>query len=149
MIKDRLVSGALAGSVGAVIQNTYAFIAKSLGFQGPVYIDYGEYLLFYKDQSGPLTSFFGFIGHFVWDIIIGIIFAYLILNTSSRYYLLKGILYGVIVWFLIKAGSTLFKIPEVITVLPHTVAFFFFGSILFGISLAYTLKLLDNAKIII
>lgn len=145
MIKDRLVTGAAAGIAGALAQNAYAYIARFLGWRGPVYEDYGQILLFYRIHKGVLPTVLGLLGHFVWDIIIAILFAYLIRQTSSRYYLLKGTLYGMIVWFFIKAGSTLFKIPVIINVMPGTVAFFFAGSVIYGLAITLCLRWLDRS----
>lgn len=147
MLQDRMVFGAIAGMAGAVVQNFYAVIAESMGLTGPVYLNYGKIVLMLKDYNDPLADTLGVIGHFTWDIILGIAFAYLVSLTSSRYYILKGIIYGIIVWYFIKVIATLFKIPVIIGVQPHTVAFFFIGAILYGATLALTLKLLDSRKI--
>lgn len=146
MIKDRLVNGALAGTAGAVVQNTYAFTLILAGYKGPSYVDYGKAIVFYKTIEGPSALALGLIGHFVWNIILGVIFAYIIMLTSSRYYLLKGIIYGLVVWFLIKMGSSMFEIAEIVEINPAAAAVFLSGAILFGVAIAYTLKILDQSR---
>ena len=144
MINDRLINGAIAGAAGAVIQNLYAFAVRLFDYTGPTYITYGKIILAIEDNSGLLSNSMGLLGHFVWDIILGIIFAYIISSTTSRYYIWKGLLYGAVVWYFIKAGATMFKIPEIMGVNPATVVFFFIGALLYGLVVSYSLKVLDT-----
>ncbi len=146
MIKDRMLYGAIAGTAGAIVQNLYAFAATLFGYKGPQYISYGKIVLAIHDYQGLLSNLMGLLGHLVWDIMLGVIFAYIISYTSSRYYALKGLLYGAVVWYLIKASATMFKIPVIMGVHPETVAFFFIGALLFGIVISYSLKILDTLK---
>ena len=147
MIKDRLINGTIAGSAGAIIQNGYALLMSRLGYSGPVYIDYGKILLFYNPPQGILPNGLGLVAHFVWDIILAVLFAYLLQKTSSRYLWLKGLIYGIAVWFFIKTGATLYKIPIIYEVRPYTVAFFLGGAILFGIIIASTLQFMEQTKL--
>lgn len=143
MIKDRLVNGAIAGAAGAVVQNLYAAAAGLFGYTGPNYLTYGKIVLAIEDNNGALSNLMGLVGHFVWDIILGIIFAYIISSATSRYYIWKGLLYGAVVWYFVKAGATMFKIPEIMAVYPETVVFFFIGSLIYGLVVSYSLRVLD------
>ncbi|PKM80095.1 MAG: hypothetical protein CVU89_15155 [Firmicutes bacterium HGW-Firmicutes-14] len=147
MIKDRLINGAIAGAAGALVQNTYALILAIGGYGGPNYVTYGKLLLGLNNYNGLSSDILGLIGHFVWDMLLGVFFAYIISRTSSRYYLVKGTLYGAVIWYLIKAGSFLFRAPLVTKFSPESIAFYFAGSLLFGLSTAFTMKLLDRSRI--
>jgi len=144
MIKDKLVNGAIAGAAGAVVQNLYVAVAGLFGYTGPSYITYGKIALAIEDNNGVLSNLMGLVGHFIWDIMLGIIFAYIISNATSRYYIWKGLLYGAVVWYLIKAGATIFKIPAIMGVYPETVVFFFIGALLYGLVVSYSLRVLDT-----
>lgn len=80
----------------------------------------------------------------VWDIFLGIIFAYMIKYTSSHFYLLKGLVYGTFVWWMIKVACTLFRIPIITGMPTRHVGVYLIGALLFGFVVAYTLKLLDT-----
>ncbi|MBU7005227.1 hypothetical protein [Phosphitispora fastidiosa] len=144
MIKDRLINGAIAGAAGAVVQNLYAAAARLFGYTGPGYITYGKIVLAIEDNGGLLSNSLGLVSHLVWDIIVGILFAYIISSTTSRYYIWKGMLYGAAVWYLIKAGATIFKIPIIMGFYPETVVFFFIGALIYGLVVSYSLKVLDT-----
>lgn len=146
MIKDSLVSGAIAGGIGGIGQNIYAYAANLIGYNGPGYVDYGKILIWINNYDGTLANLIGFIGHITWDILLGILFAYIISRTSSRYLITKGILYGAIIWFLIQANSTLFKLPTVTGFEPITMGFFLIGSLFFGLILSYSLSVLESMK---
>jgi hypothetical protein len=146
MIRDWMVSGAIAGVMGGICQNIYAGLLNIWGMPGSYYIEYGKVLLFARNPSGLLPDGLGLLAHFAWDIILAIVFVCIIQQTSQRYFLLKGLLYGMIVWFLIRAGATLFKIPIINQDLPHTIALFFIGSLLFGVVIVNTLRFLQKRQ---
>lgn len=144
MIKDDIVKGLIAGIAGAVCQNLYALGTRVLGYQGPLYVDYGKILLFYSSRRGWLPDILGLIAHFIWDIILAVFFVYFIKYTSSRHRLLKGIVWALAVWFFIKTGATLYKIPVIIHVEPVTVVVFLIGSIIYGLALVLALNRMEQ-----
>lgn len=140
-----MICGAFIGSIGAVVQNLYGLSARLAGVKGPIYWDYGKVLIFSgKVLSGILPTVLGTIAHLVWDIILGIVFVYLIRDSFDRYLVLKGVVYGAIVWFIIKTIATLFRVPVIVDVSPYTVLFFFIGSLFFGLVIAYSLRVFIN-----
>ena len=143
MIDDRMTRGIITGAVAAVVQNVYIFGAHMAGFTKVDYEDYAEMVFFSKLLPGFFPSFLGLIGHLVWDIFLGIIFAYIIKYSSSRFYVLKGMVFGAFVWWLVKVSCTLFRLPGLSTPSYRQVGVFLIGALLFGVVTAYTLKLLD------
>lgn len=144
MIDDRMTRGIIAGAVGAIVQDVYTFGARMAGFTKIEYEDFAEILFFSKPIPGFFPSFFGLLGHLVWDIFLGIMFAYLIKYTSSRFYVLKGLVYGSFIWWMIKVACTLFRIPVLASMPSRQVGVYLIGAMLFGLVVAYTLKLLDT-----
>ncbi|MGI6066631.1 MAG: hypothetical protein ACOYI2_09115 [Bacillota bacterium] len=147
MIRDKLVTGAVIGTAAFIIQNLYALGAKAFNIPTLTYVDYGRILLLSKVMKGTIAVIIGLIGHLIWEIILGVIFVYIILNTSRRYSFLKGIIFGASVWFFINLAATLFSIPVIAHVSPTTVTFFLIGSIIFGFTIAFTLNILHSYKI--
>lgn len=147
MVNDRMTRGIIAGAVGAVVQNVYIFAAQMTGFTRTNYEDYSEMLFFSKLQPGFFPTFFGLIGHLIWDVLLGIIFVYGIKYTSSRFYILKGIVYGAFIWWVVNVIYRLFRIP-IFSNLPYREqGVYLIGALLFGLVLAYTLKVLDLQRV--
>ncbi len=79
---------------------------------------------------------------------LGIIFAYIMLKLTSRNYLFKGWLYGIIAWFGIYALSTVFRFPFMTTHSAVTVTSHFFSASLYGILLGEILRQLSKRKLL-
>lgn len=147
MINDRTVRGIIAGAAGALAQNIYAYIVKMLGLTNVVYLDVSKAVLFRNHYNDIFANINALLGHFVVDSVLGVVFAFYIQATSSSYYLLKGVVFGTAVWFLVKViGTNILNIPLFINLLPGNTLVFFVGALLFGLTTAWTLKLL-NAEI--
>jgi hypothetical protein len=144
MVNDRVTRGIIAGGVGFIVQNVYIFAAYMAGFTKIIYEDYTEMLFFSKLLPGIFPNFLGYVGHLVWDVLLGIIFAYGIKYTSSRFYLLKGIVYGIFIWWIVNVICTLFRLPVFSTLSSRELGVYLIGALLFGLVVAYTLKLLDT-----
>lgn len=147
MTNDTLIRGAILGAVAAVIQNIYAFIAIAAGFNTITYADYARATLFDTQYNDTFAQYLGYIGHFTWDIILGIMFVYIINKTSKSFLFLKSITYGIVVWYLVKGAPTFFRMPAFLRITPQSMFFFFFGSVLFGITIAVTYKIIDNNRL--
>lgn len=144
MINDRMTRGIIAGVVSAVVQDVYTFAARTVGFTKIDYEDFAEALIFSRLLPGFFPSFFGLIGHLAWNTFLGVVFVYLIKFTSSRYYVLKGLTVGVFTWWFVKVFFSIVRIPGIVSPSSKEVGVYLIGSLLFGLSVAYTLKLLDT-----
>jgi hypothetical protein len=145
---DRVVKGILAGMSGAIVQDIYTFICKSIGFTNITYLDVAKAVLFNQSFKGFLALFVGFLGQLVIDGFWGIGFAFFIKYTSSRYYLLKGVFWGCGIWFLVRVIITkFFGLPVLGENTPQVALFFFIGASLFGLTVATILKLLNVQEI--
>ncbi|WP_066633538.1 DUF6789 family protein [Desulfolucanica intricata] len=143
-MKDRFTAGALAGIAGAVIQDLYSFIIESQGIANRSFSDFGRIMVMLKPYGGTLASIVGFISHITVGILFGILFAYIILKTSDKYYLTKGFIYGLALWFLLLGFGTMWRLPMWTNVPPPTSLAILIGSIIYGLVTAYTLKLLER-----
>jgi hypothetical protein len=146
LIKDNIVNGAIIGTAGMAVQSLYSCAIKALGYPGLIYADYGRVLLFANLQPGATGYGLGLIAHWIWDIMIGVVFVYLIQGSSKHYRFAKGIIYSVAIWFIIQAGETLFRIPVIHEYYPGSEPYIFTGALLFGLVLAYTFGLLQKSQ---
>lgn len=109
-MEDRLVVGGIAGLIGAAIQNIYSFFIKGLNLADYTYSDFATTVLTGKVFGDPLGLVAGFITYLSVGVILGIVFAYMIALTSSKYLYLKGLLYGFVLWFLLTGFGTIFRL---------------------------------------
>jgi uncharacterized membrane protein len=78
------------------------------------------------------------------DLLLGIVFAYVIKSTFSNYYYLKAFIYGLVLWFIIQAAGTLFRLPMFFHI-PAWVAFItLIGALIYSFGIAATLKFLEK-----
>lgn len=145
---DRSTAGAIAGLVGAFIQEMSAIVLKYLGFTNRSFIDYASILIMFHTAHSFMELVVAWIAHFAVGITMGLLFVQVFMITSSKYLFLKGIFYGFVLWFVLLGLGTVFRLPE-FTVIPWNVALStFVGSIVWSLSVAYTLRLLERTTII-
>lgn len=143
-MNDKYISGAAAGVIGASLQVLYGYIVKTLEFSDRGFHDYGKVFIMFSSHQGIFADLIGIISHIGNGMIFGIAFAYLISWTSPRLYLLKGLIYGIMLWHLFLGIGTLFKIPMFHKVPPTTAFATLIGSIIYGVTAAYILKYIET-----
>ncbi len=144
MKEDRLVAGAVSGTVAILIQTTYALIIKYLGLTDRIYVDFAKVIIISESRQGISAFFIGLIAQLVIGGMFGVAFAFIEKFTSSRYYLVKGIFFGAILWFLLTGFGTMWRLP-VFHEMPTSAAYStLIGALIYGLALAYTMKLLEK-----
>ncbi len=144
MKKDRLVAGGLAGAIGAFVQSVYGTITKAIGITDRTFYDFAAIIVAFKEYPGVLGFIVGIIAHLIVGVMLGIIFAYIIMLTSNRYLYIKGLVYGAVTWFLLLGFGTIYKMPMFKDIPPTAALSTFVGSLIYGTVTAYTLKLLEK-----
>ncbi len=150
MVDDGMIKGIIAGLTGALVQNVYAYTAKHFSLTDTLYVDVSRSVLFNSNYQGTLATIVSLIGHFIIDSFWGILFAFLIVNTSSRFFCLKGVVFAGGIWFLVRVvGTKIIGISVLSRNNPAVALFFFIGAVLFGLTISFVLKLLNvfNEKI--
>ncbi len=143
---DRFTRGFVAGVLGGIIMNLWslAIVISILNWEIIRFIDWSAIIIFGDLPRNHLEGIFGFSMHLVFTGLLGIIFAFLIPHITSRAYLFKGIVYGLIANFISYAIPGLFQKPVITEHSLATVTSNLIGAILFGIVLAQTLYWLDK-----
>ncbi len=146
MEKDRLVAGMLAGFVGSIVTVITGTIFKSIGWADRAFYDFSTTL--YANSTYAGKGLLGFLMEVITQVavcvIFGIIFAYIIKATSSRYLYTKGLGYGFVLWMLLSSFGTIYNVP-LFTDIPLNVAYTtLFTALAFGFIVARTLKIVDK-----
>lgn len=144
MVNDRTTAGAIAGAVAGIIQQIYGLLADYIGFTDKDFGDFAGTLIMSKDYQGILAHIIQWLAHIGIGMFFGIIFVHLFRYTSSKYWQIKGVVYGFILWVLLTGVGTLFKMPTWENTRPSTALSMFIGSLVYSVSAAYILRYLEN-----
>jgi hypothetical protein len=146
MKKDRFVAGGIAGFVASVVCDLVGVIYKSLGWTDRAFNDYATIVLtnqIYSEKgiSGLILSI---ITHSAVCIIFGVIFAYILMVTSSNYLYLKGLGYSLVIWLLLNTFGTILNLP-LFRKMPLNAAYSTLSTaLIYGLITSLTLKIIDK-----
>lgn len=146
-MKDRFVNGLLSGTVAGIIINLLNFAAYYLHWSTIRYLDWAGILIFGRKPVFLGEELFAQLVQLTFSAFVGVVFAYLYFEVTSRYYLLKGVFFGVTSWFFIYTAGIALKLPH-LTVIPFKTSLSnFVGAIVFGLVAAETLRRLNRTPI--
>lgn len=143
-MKDRLVAGGLAGVIAGIIQFGYGMAALHLGITDRIFGQFSDIIFGGQLYRGPLGLLLSILTHLAVTLSLGVLFAYIIAKTSSRYYLVKSIGYGFLLWFFLSGFGTIFRLPLFSGIPIQPALVILVGAILYGLVLGYTLKIIDK-----
>jgi hypothetical protein len=139
VIQDRLTRGFFAGLAGGIAMNVINLTSFYAGIAELRFLDWAAYTIYGTKPQNFAETVFAQGAQLIFVGILGIIFAYLIPVLTSRNYLLRGWLYGAIIWFSLYGISMLFKIEATTPLRLGTVATDLVGASVFGLVLAVAL----------
>jgi thiamine transporter ThiT len=146
-MKDRFTNGFIAGLLGGVIIGILDLVLYSLGVVQIPYLDWASVLIFGYRFTTLLEAAISQLGQLLFSAVAGVLFAYLLSLTSSRYYLFKGWVYGLVVWFGTYSITLLFKVTPLIPIKPDTVISHIVTASVYGLVLAESLRRLSRNKV--
>ena len=146
---DRFFRGLIAGIVGGVAMNIWSlFAVYALNLEIIRFIDWAGILLFGNLPRSHIEGLVSLFMHILWTGLLGIIFAFLIPQITSRGYLIKGAVFGVLAGFIIYAIPTLLQMPILREHSLATVLSNMTGGLIWGLTLAQTLRWLDRKSLV-
>ncbi|MGE5550948.1 MAG: DUF6789 family protein [Bacteroidota bacterium] len=144
-IDDRFTKGMIAGTVAGLVLAAENLSSYYLfHFTKRRALDFASILIYGHTPHGLWESLFAELAVFVFTAVLGIIFAFLVPGITSKNYLLKGWMFSVFLWFSIYVIGTLYKTPIISKIDLPTAASNFISTSIFGVVLAYVLRLLDK-----
>jgi uncharacterized membrane protein len=142
---DRFFRGFIAGFVGGIAMNLWTLVALNvLNWEIIRFVDWAGVIVFGDLPRNHIQGVIALALQFLWVGTLGIIFAFLIPQVTSQAYLLKGLLFGVTVGFIIYAIPTLFQMPILAEHSTATVVSNHIGGAIWGVVMSKTLHLLDK-----
>ncbi len=142
---DRFFRGFIAGVVGGVAMNLWTLFALYvLNWEIIRFVDWVGIIVFGDLPRSLVEGLFALLMHLLWVGVLGIGFAFLIPHVTSQGYLLKGMIYGVVLGFLVYAIPTVFQMPILEETSMATVFSNHTGGAIWGLVMSKTLHLLDK-----
>jgi uncharacterized membrane-anchored protein len=140
-MEDTFTRGFVAGIIGGIPTNAYSLFAGAIGITDLRTVDLiGALLYAYSPPFGYGEIALALVGHILISGILGIGFAYFIPIVTSRNIFLKGWLFSITIWFLVYAGTTLFRVPGTIPTSLNTTITDLISATIFGLILAFALR---------
>lgn len=136
-MKDRLTRGFVAGVAAGIVMNIFSLIVVYFNLTTQPFVYWAGSVVY--GHNPPFTQgeiILALFAHLVFTGALGMIFIYLIPQVTSRNFLLKGWLFGILIWFVIYGIAHLFKLEVVIPTPLRTVASNFAGASIYGLTLA-------------
>lgn len=146
---DKYANGFISGLAGGLTAAaTNLLLILFFKFGNVMFGDFAGVLVFGHLPKSFLENAMAYLAYFGFAGTLGVIFAYLIPILSSKYFLFKGIHFGIGVWFFSYAITLLFKVPELMDISLKSAVTNFLASFVYGLVMAVVLRWLrarDNA----
>ena len=146
-MKDRFINGLLTGLIAGIVINILNFTAYYLRWSDLRYLDWAGILVFGTKPVLLHEELFALVVQLAFSAFVGVFFAYFYFKFTSRYYLLKGSFFGVILWFFMYASGIALKLPHLTIISFSTAASNFLNAVVFGLVAAETLRRLDKTPL--
>ena len=143
-LQDKIMMGALAGLIGALVQDLYGYIVKMIGLSDRGFIDFARVVILVNVDGGAMETVSAFMAHLIWDLLLGMLFAYIIKNTPTRYYYLIALIYGLSLWFIIQAAGAVFRLPLFFHIPASAALVTLVGAIFYSLAIAFIIGFLEK-----
>lgn len=145
---DRTFRGLTAGILAGIIMNLwnlpdyYFMQITQIRF-----LDWAAVLVTWSRPTSSFVTIVFLIIHLLWDGLLGIVFAHLLVSITTKGIIIKSCFFSVMIWFIFKILVNLCRVPFLSGIQPIPGAMSnLFAVILWGISLGYILMRLDKPE---
>lgn len=126
------------------MQSLLSLAVKALGWTERTFADFAEVLIMFRCYPGFWAFIVGMLSHLAYTGTLGYLFACLIKNTSSKYFLFKVIAWGFFLWFISLGVGTIFRLPRFTDIPPVPALMTLIGSIVYSFLNGYILRYFDK-----
>lgn len=143
-VEDRFIRGFISGAVAGIPAMLLNQLTYFLNLNSLTWTDFAAIFIYGRLPTTRLEDIFGLLAVIFFTGLVGTFFVFIIVRISSRYYLFKSWIYGLTIWFSAFAITKLFTIMELTIISFNTAVSNFFSASIWGITLGFMLKWLDN-----
>lgn len=115
-----------------------------LGFYKERLLDWSASVLFGRLPLNSIEIFFAQIGQIFFAGFLGVLSIYMLLKVIDENYLLKGWVFGIVIWFGLYAISTVFKLPGLEKHTINATISHFISASTYGLVLSFVMHALDK-----
>lgn len=147
-MKDRITAGLIAGITAGIAMNIVDWAGYGLRLHNERLLNWAAVAIFGRLPGNTTEVIFAQLGQILFAGFMGILFAVVLLKLTSGSYLVKGWVFGVIVWFGLYAISIALTLPHLSTHAFYAVLSHLISASVYGLVLAYGLNVLDQRSLI-
>lgn len=144
IMKDRFTKGYLAGVIAGVPSLAFGLTAESLQWTNIRWAHFASILIYGRIHLNLPENIFATFAVFFFCGLMGTLFAFIMARISCRNYFFKSWVFSVTIWFFAFATTFLFQLPQLHFIPLHSAISNFGEATIWGLSLGYCLKRLDN-----
>ena len=141
-LDDPIMHGTIAGLVGGIALTFYGLFMKFLHLTDRIFIDYGEIIIL-GHQSGYFPVV-GVIAHLIHTSLWGVIFSFIMKFGRKKYYVLKGIGLGMVIWLFSLGIATMYKILLFDVIESKVALVLLSGASFYGLIMSLVYRYLDQ-----
>lgn len=146
---DRSFRGGIAGIIGGIVMNVWSFLVYLvLNIKIVRFLDWAGFVLYGHLPRNTFEALYALIIQIIFAGFLGVVLAFVVKQSTSRGYILKGIFFGLITGFFIYAVPVFLNTPILSDLPLNNVISNHFGGILWGATTAYMLQKLDQSPIV-
>lgn len=136
---DRTLNGFISGLIGSLPMNIINLILYHFKFTQIRFLDWASIILTGDIPRNTFDLIYSIIIQIFWSGSLGIFVAFLVLLTTSKWYLIKGIIYSFFIGFTLRAVVVIFQIQGLDKVSTQTSLFNFMSVSIWGLTTMYML----------
>lgn len=146
-MNDRFMNGLVAGTVAGFIQGAVnSFMIFILHFGHLRFADFSGIIIYGTKPKGLSEFIFAGIAQLGYAGSVGIAFSFLLKYISKNYLWVKGIYFGLAMWFFAYAITLLYKVPGLVLIPFESAACNFISSVVYGLTLAWAINKLERLE---
>ncbi|TCL65924.1 hypothetical protein EDC14_101654 [Hydrogenispora ethanolica] len=145
-MKDRFMNGYVAGVVADIPIVILDMLSGLFHLDKFDYIHFVTIFAFSERNPNIWETLFALMIQLFFAGVLGVAFSYLLPHISERYFYSKGLIWGVLVWFMIYAVDIIFKIEDGLKMDFRTAVTHFILSVIWGWLMAWMLKRLRRME---
>lgn len=108
--RDTFTRGAICGLVGGAIKDLLDFALALAGIERDYFWNYTGAIAFFRLPKSPVEVAFDIVLELLFSALLGVLLCMIHQRARTRQYILFGIFFGSIVWFIIRTGVLAFHI---------------------------------------
>jgi len=142
---DKITKGFLAGTAGGFTMSVIDLILYYIiRFDDELYLEWGSIVVFGRLPENIGEMIIGQLSKIAFAGFLGVIYFLIMRSQKVKVNLINGTIYGTFSWFIIYGISILFRVPYLTTHSFEAVIATFIGAVTYGVTLAATVKQLND-----